>query len=161
MKRVFTQTYAVVGAIIEKDGKILLVREGEGLDKGKWNQPAGWVEVGENPLDAVKKEVEEETGFEFNPTHILGIYSLVRKEFLKKDGEIHHPVKIIFTGIISAEKKRDLTEEISEIKWFAPEEINKMDLSTLRDLDIKKEVRDYFSGKRYPLELITHTISKR
>jgi len=42
MERVFTQTFGVVGGIIEKNSKILLVREAKaGEDTGKWNHPAG------------------------------------------------------------------------------------------------------------------------
>jgi ADP-ribose pyrophosphatase YjhB (NUDIX family) len=160
MKRVFTQTFGVVGAIIERNGKILLVKEAKKeADIGKWNHPAGWIEVGEDPIEAVKREVKEETGLEFTPTHILGIYSLARKN-LKP---IHHPIKIIFIGNISDKETKELSEDVSENKWFTPVEIEKMDSNTLRDLDIKKMVKDYFSGKKYPLDIITHTVveSKR
>ena len=159
-ERIFTQTFGVVGAIIEKDGKILLVKESGGSDGGKWSHTAGWLDVGENPIVAGKREVEEETGYEFTPENILGIYSIVRKDYLKKGKEIRHGLKIIFTGKISDVPIRDLENDISEIKWFMPEEIQNMDMETLRDLDIKIMVKDYFEGKRYPLDLITHTISE-
>ncbi len=158
MKRVFTQTFGVVGAIIEREGRILLVKEsGEKRhDEGKWNHPAGWIDLGENPIEAVKREAKEETGFDFTPSHILGIYSLAREDLQP----IHHPIKIIFIGDISNKEIGELSDDVSEKKWFQPEEIEKMDSNTLRDLDIKKMVKDYFSGKRYPLELLTHTISE-
>jgi len=160
-QRVFTQTFGVVGAIIEKDGKILLVKENKGeADKGKWNHPAGWIEVGENPIEGAKREVVEETGHEFTPAYILGVYSLVRNDLIKEMGGVRHPIKIIFSGIISGEKARELEDDISEIKWFTREEIENMDAKTLRDVDIKQMVKDYFAGKKYPLELLTHTIQK-
>src|SRR4030042_152444 len=151
MVRVYTQTFGVVGAILERNGKILLVKEAQGRGKGKWSQPAGWIDVGENPIDAVKREVEEETGFLFTPTEVLGIYSLYKKEFLREGGD-SHGIKIIFTGNISQNQEKALAEDITEIGWFLPEEIEKMDTATLRDLDIKKIVKDYLTGKRYPLE---------
>ncbi len=161
MKRVFSQTFGVVGGFLEKNGKILLVKEAkEGPDTGKWNHPAGWINVGENPIDAVKREVKEETGLEFTPTHILGVYSLVRKDLEKQLNSLHHPIKIIFIGDISDKKTGELYNDISETKWFTPEEIEKMDLKTLRDLDVKKMVKDYFAGKKYPLEILSHTVSK-
>lgn len=96
IQRVFTQTFGVVGAIIEKDGKILLVKEAKATsDKGKWNTPAGWIDVGESPLEAVKREAEEECGYAFTPTNILGIYSNVRKDLVKFGESIRHPIKII------------------------------------------------------------------
>lgn len=102
--------------------------------------------------------MEEETGFKFTPTNILGVYSPVRKDLVKIGEELKHPIKIILTGIISDKESNKLSDDISEKKWFAPEEIESMDLNTLRDLDIKKMVKDYFSGKRYPLDVITHTV---
>ena len=55
-ERVFTQTFGVVGALVEKDGKILLVKEAKATaDNGKWNIPAGWLDVGENPIGGVKE----------------------------------------------------------------------------------------------------------
>ena len=53
-----------------------------------------------------------------------------------------------------------LAEDVSETNWFTPEEIEKMDSKKLRDLDIKQMVKDYFAGKKYPLKLLTHTISE-
>lgn len=160
MPRVFTQTFGVVGAIIERDGKILLVRETKEVAKNQWNHPAGWIDVGENPIEAAKREVKEETGFDFTPTHILGVYSLFQKKLKKKFNITPHPIKIIFIGNIYEKRKGKLYEDVSEIRWFSPKEIAKMDKNTLRDLDIKQMVKDYFAGKRYPLKLLTHTIEE-
>jgi phosphatase NudJ len=162
MVRVLTQTFGVVGAIIEKGGKILLVKEHHPgwHDHGKWNHPAGWLEVGENPIEAAKREVREETGLEFIPTHLLGIYSLVRKDLEKETKATPHPVKLIFTGKVNPRAKHDLHWDVSETKWFSPSEIYKMDKKALRDLDIKQMVRDYLSGKRYPLGILRHTVSR-
>ncbi len=155
-KRIFTQTFGVVGAIIEKDGKILLVKETKITAKGKWSHPAGWLEVGENPINAVKREVKEETGFDFEPQNILGVYSLLKDEA----NATHHAIKLIYIGTISDEETAELADDVSETKWFTPEEIELMDLKTLRDLDIKQMTKNYFSGKKYPLNLLTHTIQK-
>lgn len=160
-KRVFTQTFGCSAAVIEKDGKFLLVKEAnKGVDTGKWNHPAGWIEVGESPIETVVKEMEEETGYKFTPTGVLGIYSLVREDLVRLGEEVHHPIKIIFTGTISQERKEDLADDVSEIGWFTAEEIDKMDEQTLRDVDIKKIIKDYLKGKIYPLEIINHTIAK-
>jgi len=160
MKRILSQVFGAVGAIIEKDKKILLVRETKETARGQWSHPAGWIELGENPIEAIKREAKEETGFNFTPTHILGIYSLFKKELKEKFNITPHPIKIIFIGKISDERIGELFEDISEIKWFSLKEIEKMGKNTLRDLDIKKMVKDYFAGKRYPLDLLTHTISE-
>jgi phosphatase NudJ len=164
MERVFSQTFGVVGAILEKDGKIALVQESvtsKKIDGGKWNQPAGWIDVGEDPINAVKREVEEETGFTFTPKAILGIYSLVRNDIATQEKGTPHAIKIIFIGDIDTNHQKDLHDDVTAVKWFSPEEIELMDIDTLRDVDIKKEVRDYFKGISYPLNLIEHTIQNK
>lgn len=164
MKRIFSQTFGVVGAIIEQNGKILLVREHSEQklpDAGKWNQPAGWIDVGENPLEAVKREVEEETGYSFEPTALLGIYSLVRKDLSAYLDGTPHALKFIFTGKVKdLDDTKRLLDEIEEIRWFTPDEIYAMDAKTLRDMDIKSEVKDYFAGKKYPLGLFHHYLQE-
>lgn len=161
MERVFTQTFGVVGALLEREGKFLLVREArlKGPDNRKWSHPAGWIDVGENPIDAVRREVAEESGFQFKPTHVLGVYSLVRKDIAKARGALPHAIKIIFIGTKASVPSRNLADDVSEIKWFSVEEIAAMDQTTLRDLDIKQMVKDYNQGKRYPLDILTHTVS--
>lgn len=160
-KRVFTQVHAVAGAIIEKDGKILLVKEiWNSPDKGKWNHPAGWIELGQSPLECAIREVKEETGYDFEPSELLGIYSLVRTDLAGAVPEgVPHAVKLLFTGKISGSPHSG-NEEIGEIRWFSPDEIEEMESHTLRDMDIKDAVKDYFSGRRYPLEIIRHSEAK-
>ncbi|MBI3420676.1 MAG: NUDIX domain-containing protein [Candidatus Sungbacteria bacterium] len=161
MERVFTQTFTVVGAIIEQDGKILLVKEAAGHDKGKWNQPAGWVDPGENPFVAVKREIKEESGLDFEPQAVLGIYSIVKKRLEGKVAAgVPHGFKIIYTGSIRGETNTDYGDTV-EARWFTPAEIEAMDQDTLRDQDIKQEVADYFAGKKYPLDLIHHTVQEK
>lgn len=161
MTRIFTQTFGVVGGLLEKNGKILLVREArrKGPDHGKWNHPAGWIDVGENPIEAVKREVLEESGFSFTPKYLLGIYSLVRKDIEKELGATPHAIKMIFIGDISETQNETLEDDVTETKWFSPEEIDAMDKATLRDLDIKQIVKDYFAGKKFPLDSIVHTVA--
>jgi 8-oxo-dGTP diphosphatase len=144
MARVLSQTFGVAGAILERDGKILLVKEnGPGQpDHGKWSHPAGWIEVGENPIETAKKEAREEAGIIFEPEHLLGVYSIWRKD-----------IKILSEG-------KRLHGDTLEARWFTPEEIQDMGKSQLRDSDIKQMVRDYFSGKRYPVAMVHHAESR-
>jgi len=160
MERVYTQTFGVVGAIIERDGEILLVKETKKIARGLWNHPAGWIDVGENPFESVKREVKEETGYDFEPEYIIGVFSLYKKNLKEKFDITPHPIKIIFSGKISENSTGELADDVSEMKWFSPEEIYQMDKDTLREIDIKQMVKDYFAGKRYPLELLTHIISE-
>src|SRR5512134_3502730 len=62
-----------VAAIIERDGKFLMVEERAG-DKLVLNQPAGHLEQGESLVAAAAREALEETGHRFEPEHVVGFY---------------------------------------------------------------------------------------
>ena len=65
--------HATVAAIVEQDGKFLLVEES--TDRGnRFNQPAGHLEDNESLLQAVVRETLEETAYQFEPQALLGIY---------------------------------------------------------------------------------------
>ena len=61
-----------VAAIIEQDGRFLLVEEHTSLGV-RFNQPAGHLEEGESLLAAVTREALEETAYEFVPQHLVGV----------------------------------------------------------------------------------------
>jgi 8-oxo-dGTP pyrophosphatase MutT (NUDIX family) len=65
-----------VAAVIRDGSRFLIVEE---LADGQQvlNQPAGHLERGESLLDAVRREVLEETTYRFEPTGLVGIYRWV------------------------------------------------------------------------------------
>ena len=67
-----TPKLGVDAALFDDQQRILLIRR---TDDDKWSLPCGWVEVGESPIQAIIREVKEETGLDVKPTHILGIYN--------------------------------------------------------------------------------------
>lgn len=147
-KKTFSQPFAVVGLIIEKDNKFLLVQEAF-TEPGSWSQPAGWVDLKEDILDAAKREGKEETGLDVELTGLLGIYS-----FTKIEKNIpRHPVKFIFTAkVVSGDIKFD-KNEIMDAQWFSLDQIKAIK-NDLRDLDIIDEIQDYLDNKIYPLEIV-------
>ena len=62
-----------VAAVIERDGRFLLVEE-DTSDGIRLNNPAGHLDPGESPIQACVREVLEETAFDFKPTAMLGVY---------------------------------------------------------------------------------------
>ena len=66
-----------VGAIIEQNGRVLLVERGHEPLKGVWSLPGGVVEAGEYLKDAVKREVREETGLEVHPVSVAEIFERI------------------------------------------------------------------------------------
>lgn len=62
-----------VTGIVIKEGKVLLARHTYGSGKGLYIVPGGYVEFGELPQEAVKREILEETGIIAEPKKIIGI----------------------------------------------------------------------------------------
>ena len=63
----------IVGGIIEKEGKFLMVQEAKKKCYGKWNFPAGHLEEGETIYDGAIREIFEETGCRVRLTNVLPI----------------------------------------------------------------------------------------
>lgn len=61
-------------AVCVRDGQVLLARW-IGDDERLWTLPGGGVEHGEDPYDAVLREVAEETGYAVEPTVLLGVHT--------------------------------------------------------------------------------------
>ncbi len=154
-ERVYTQVFAVASGLIERDGKFLLIQEnlpGHPDDK-KWNLPGGWVEVNEDPLESVRREAREETGHDFTPTALLGVYSLVKQW----SAHTHQAIKLVYRGTIGGTEHQLLGDTLG-FRWFSAEEIFALDTTTLRDMDIGKIVRDAQSGQSLPLDVVNHFV---
>jgi ADP-ribose pyrophosphatase YjhB (NUDIX family) len=60
-------------ALIERDGQVLLVRRANDPQRGLWTIPAGFIDAGEDPVQAVMRECLEETGLQVEVTRLLDI----------------------------------------------------------------------------------------
>ena len=136
-----------VAAIVERDQKFLLVEENAD-NHVVFNQPAGHLEKDESLIDAVKREVLEETAWEFIPQAIVGFYMYPDQHnditYLRLcfsgTCENHHPEQALDDGIIQA-------------VWLNKEEIKENE-DKMRSPMVTQCIDDYLSGKKYPLDLI-------
>lgn len=138
-----------VAAVIERDGKFLLVEE-ETAAGLRYNQPAGHLESDESLLDAVVRETLEESACHFVPQHLIGIY---RWHSAESDTTY---LRFAFSGIIDGhEPGRELDSGIIRTLWQSYEEI-RASRSRHRSPLILRCIEDYLAGKRFPLELLVH-----
>jgi 8-oxo-dGTP diphosphatase len=66
-----------VGAVIVQDGKALIVKRAHEPRKGEWSLPGGRVELGETLIDAVRREILEETGLRVDVGPIVEVFDRI------------------------------------------------------------------------------------
>lgn len=139
--------HATVAALIERDGCYLMVREHtrHGI---RINQPAGHWEAGETLLDAVRREVLEESGYEFTPTALLGIY------VSDKDDKSVTYLRMTFIGTVNDAPVHDeLDDGIIEAVWMTPDEIM-AERAIHRNPIVTQCLTDYINGQKLDLALV-------
>lgn len=106
-------------AVIQKNGKFLLLKRATKSYPGLWDFAGGKDEPGETPEQSVKREVKEETAFDIAPGPEVKTRHYQDEKF---DLRFHYFVP----EIISGEFK--ISPDHSDFKWLTREEINYLEL---------------------------------
>jgi 8-oxo-dGTP pyrophosphatase MutT (NUDIX family) len=139
-------------AIVERGGRFLIVEE---RIRGQlvYNQPAGHVDDGESIVDACARETLEETGWQFTPRHLLGMY-------LWRNPENGHSIlRVAIIGDVSNhDPARKLDEPIVAAHWMTRDELLAQ-RPRLRSPFVILSIDDYLAGKRHELSALTHLVT--
>ena len=103
---------AVTGFVEDADGHVLLVR----VATRGWEMPGGQVELGEDPADALVREIEEETGIGVEVERLRGVYSKLSEPEM---------LLLLFSCRYLGGEPRPCTET-PEVGWFAPDEARRL-----------------------------------
>lgn len=117
-----THIVAVGGIVVNESDEILLVKH----NHAGWAFPGGQVEAGENLIEALQREILEETGIEAEVGEVFCISSNVAKH-AGYDGVTEVPTKVILDFLcrrIGGQARP--SEENSETGWFPREEVLSM-----------------------------------
>ncbi len=141
--------HVTVAAVIERDGKFLLVEEE--ADSGiRYNQPAGHLECREALVDAVIREVLEETACTFVPQYLVGVYNW------RNEAKDLTYLRFTFGGeVVAHDAQRPLDAGIIAAHWLSLDEIRALQPRHRSPL-VMRGIDDWLAGKRYPLDLLTH-----
>ena len=141
-----SKTAIIVGAVIEKDGKYLLVQEAQEKCRGKWNLPAGHLDPNETILEGAKREAKEETGCDIEPTSICQIGNRVSANDVF--------ISVIFTAKLLHEEITFDKSEILDAKWFTYEEIEALGDQIRNQTLMLGAIDNARNGLTAPLSLI-------
>lgn len=139
---------ATVAAVIEREGRFLIVEEPARNSEGTvFNQPAGHLEKDESLQQAVIREVNEETAWQFTPQYILGVY-----QYQPPAGDKTY-MRTTYVGTVDNHQPDQILEDgIIQACWLTRSELLARS-SQLRSPMVIVCIDDYLKGIRYPLEL--------
>ncbi|MDD4915461.1 MAG: NUDIX hydrolase [Methylococcales bacterium] len=139
--------HVTVAAVIERDGRFLLVEE-HTPDGIAFNQPAGHLEPGETLTDAVRREVLEETAWQFEPQAVIAV------QLWRRNPESPSFVRFCFCGEIhSHNPEQALDDGIIGVHWLTHADVIQHG-DQLRSPLVRRSLEAYLNGSRYPLSIL-------
>ncbi|WP_045741150.1 NUDIX domain-containing protein [Actinoplanes rectilineatus] len=103
------------------DGRLMLVRH-TGKQDG-WAVPGGAVDLGESPAQAAVREIREETGLRIHRLRLLDVLGGADYEVTYANGDRAAYVTAVFEAAVAGGTPAPDREEISELRWFAPQRL--------------------------------------
>ncbi|WP_148573448.1 NUDIX hydrolase [Nocardioides caldifontis] len=103
---------SVAGAIEDDQGRFLCIKR---RDNGHWEPPGGLVEPGETLLEALVREVQEETGYKISPGRVTGVYQNLERDI----------VAVLVAGRVVGGTAR-LSEESAQVAWLPASDVDEL-----------------------------------
>jgi ADP-ribose pyrophosphatase YjhB (NUDIX family) len=139
--------HVTVAAVIEREGRFLLVEEhtASGL---KFNQPAGHLEENESLIEAVKREVFEETAWQFEPEALVSI------QLWRRNSKQPSYLRCCFAGYCHSYNPAQMLDDgIIATHWLSREGIISQP-KRMRSPLVSIAVEEYLKGERHPLNML-------
>ena len=122
----FADPKVAAAALIQQAGKILLVRRANDPQRGLWTLPAGFVDAGEDPAEAVRRECCEETGLE---VRITGLVDLIYGQEHERGAHI----LIVYRAEISGGVLQP-ADDVDDARFFLPDDLPPLAFQTTQKI---------------------------
>lgn len=134
----FQDTYprhivAVSGIVTDSRGRILLVKG----DRRGWEPPGGQVELGEDLVDALKREILEESGVEVEAVKLVGVYSNLGRPERGLAEQVNFAFRCVWVG-----GEPCAGDECTEAGWFEADEARRMVKASQQSAKLEDAVAD-------------------
>ena len=104
--------------VVDDSGRLLLVRRAIEPFLGCWDTPGGFVEEGEHPLDALRRELREETGLEVEPGRFVGIWM----DDYGPSADAQSTLNLYWEASVVSGDPRP-ADDVAELGWFDPDRL--------------------------------------
>jgi len=137
------QPVAGVGGVVIRGREVLLVKRAYPPRAGEWSLPGGRLELGESLVDAVRREVREETGIEVEVGPLVEVFDRVHRD---ADGRVRYHFVIAdylcdsIGGVLAA------GDDAADARWVAREDVAGLDVNAHARAVIEKA----FAAHRAP-----------
>lgn len=120
-----------VGAVVWRGPNVLLIRRGKPPRAGQWSLPGGAQQLGETLLEAVIREVREETGLVVEKVRFLTTVDLVDRQ---ADGRVRHHYTLVDFAAEAPTGEAVAGDDAVAVAWFGLDELHGLGLwsETLR-----------------------------
>lgn len=125
----------VVSVSILNDEEVLIIKENKPTAFDKWNFPSGRIEYGEDILNAARREVKEETGFDVKLNNTTGIYNFI-------SSTNNQVILFHFTGEVTGGSLNLEEDGILDSKWIKLNDLMKFDNIEIREASVLKKIVD-------------------
>jgi mutator protein MutT len=114
-----------VGAVILRDGEVLIVRRANPPLQGQWSIPGGALDLGEKLHDGVAREVREETGLEVEVGPVLDVFDSI---FPDSEGRTQYHYVLIDYLCRPRSGTAVAATDASELRWANPGELEALSM---------------------------------
>jgi mutator protein MutT len=126
-----------VGGVVVQDGRAVIVRRAHEPRQGEWSLPGGTVELGETLIEAVMREIKEETGLDVEVGEIVEVFDRVHR----LEGRIQYHFVIVDYLCHPIGGTLQAGDDAAEVAWVAADEIERYGVNEFATRVIRRGLR--------------------
>jgi 8-oxo-dGTP diphosphatase len=130
-----------VGGVVVRDGAVLLVERGVEPLKGQWSLPGGAVELGETLLEAVRRELREETSLEVTVLDMVEVFDRISPGPEPRRPRYHYVLIDYLCESLTGQARPG--SDVAAVAWARPDQLPQYQLTPTAAGVIEKALRLY------------------